>query len=116
MKKNFPGPGYYEPIFNEQRSLKKTATKSHERSLERLTRSVQSSRSVLEPPGPASYQIDEASKKVSINGGTGAHNGYAISFTKGERNINQQVKLKAYIPGPGYYYNGDLAQKPKTSN
>ncbi len=80
-----------------------------------MTRSVQSSRSALEVPGPASYSVDEAFKKVSSNGGTGAHTGYAISFTKGNRDINKHASMKAYIPGPGYYYNGEIASvKPKT--
>jgi len=66
-------------------------------------------------PGPASYNIVEAFDHSSANGGTGLHTGYAVSFTKGERDINKSVELKSYIPGPGTYYSANLGLKSKTS-
>ena len=92
-KFDVPGPGSYNP---------KSLSRNNAMRLSRFkTFDVSKKKHIDTSPGPQTYHNEIMPDGLSLTGGTGRHTGYKISFTKGERSINQDSEKNRTLPGPG---------------
>ncbi|CDW89916.1 UNKNOWN [Stylonychia lemnae] len=113
-----PGPGYYDPFKNSFEISHRERAKTQQRKRIKSSENIKEliiQREKVQSPGPGHYQNEDAFKHASYLGGTGSHSGFAISFTKGQRNVNLDIQKNKDLPGPGHYYHLEF-KTPQKNN
>ena len=81
MKKYWPGPGTYN-LNDSPSKTGVTISSKHDHS--KSYSNADSQRNIT-TPGPGEYCVENSAKVTTLNGGTGKHNGFQVSFTKAKR-------------------------------
>mmetsp|Transcript_24582 Transcript_24582/g.24180 ORF Transcript_24582/g.24180 Transcript_24582/m.24180 type:complete len:103 (-) Transcript_24582:1075-1383(-) len=92
MRKLWPGPGYYDAAENSSSKCITIIRDGENASIEQNEENEENpkinNRNLI-TPGPGDYLAEQSSVYLgSQKGGTGTHNGFAISFAKDTRKIN----------------------------